>query len=212
MDVASILGGKWDFRIEHKGIKIFSSRVSGSDIHGFKGELELKVSLKTLISLFNDMANYTRWVQHLAEMEILEKVDATEYIVRQVLNVPWPMQQREVIMRTRLVGAGDNALAIAMQEEPDYLPLNPKYHRVRHARGSWVFTPDGHGVVQVIFVMHLDPGNDVPAAASNAGMFEVPFYTLNNLRNLLQDKSYNPPWPQELEQYLSIIEDFPSTP
>jgi hypothetical protein len=207
MDVVSILDGKWEFRIEHKGIKVFSSRVSGSDIHGFKGEVALNVSLRKLISLFNDMANYTRWVHHLAEMEILEKVDAAEYIVRQVINVPWPMQQREVIMRTRLVGVGENGIAIAMKEEPNYLPVNPKYHRVSHSTGTWVFTPDGHGVVRVIFAMHLDPGKEVPAAASNAGMFEVPFYTLNNLRNLLQDTSYNPPWPEELEQHLSIVED-----
>ena len=41
MDVASILNGKWEFRVEYKGIKIFSSKVSGSEILGFKGEVEL---------------------------------------------------------------------------------------------------------------------------------------------------------------------------
>ncbi|MEI7696186.1 MAG: START domain-containing protein [Chlorobium sp.] len=212
MDVASILDGKWEFRIEHKGIKVFSSLVTGSDIYGFKGEVELVVSLKRLLSLFNDMQNYTRWVRHLAAMDVLEMVDATEYIVRQVISVPWPMQEREVIMRTRLEASGENGVAITMKEEPDYWPLNPAYHRIGHSTGIWVFTPDGHGAVQVTFAMHLDPGKDVPAAASNAGMFEVPFYTLNNLRTLLQDKSYTPQWPAELEQYISIVEDAPDTP
>ncbi|MEI8103071.1 MAG: START domain-containing protein [Chlorobium sp.] len=212
MDVSSILDGNWEFRVEHKGIKVFSSLVSGSDIYGFKGEVELVVPLKKLLSLFNDMANYTRWVRNLAVMEVLEEVDATEYVVRQVISLPWPMQEREVIMRTRLVSSGENGLAIVMKEEPEYLPLNPQYHRVLHATGGWVFTPNGHGVVLVTFVMHLDPGKDVPAAASNAGMFDVPFYTLNTLRNLLQDKSYSPPWPVALEQFVSIIEDAPDTP
>ena len=36
MDVISIMNGKWEFRVEHKGIKIFSSKVSGSEIFGFK--------------------------------------------------------------------------------------------------------------------------------------------------------------------------------
>ncbi len=207
MDVASILNGQWDFRIEHKGIKIFSSCISGSDIQGFKGEVELRVSLKKLISIFHDMQNYTRWVHHLTTMEILEKVDAVEYMVRQVIEVPWPLQQREVIMRTRLVAAGDNAIALTMQEEPDYLPLNPHYHRVLHSRGTWVFTPEGDELIRVIFAMHLDPGKEVPAALSNTGMFEVPFYTMNNLRTLLQDQTYNPAWPKELEDHLAIIED-----
>jgi len=28
MDVTSILNGNWEFRVEHKGIKIYSSRVA----------------------------------------------------------------------------------------------------------------------------------------------------------------------------------------
>ena len=209
MDVISIMNGKWEFRVEHKGIKIFSSKVSGSEIFGFKGEIELQVSLKKLLSLFYDMANFNRWVHKLAEMEVLEKSENTEYVVRQVINTPWPLKQREVIMRSRLVSAGDNAIALTMKQEPEYLPANPKYHRVQHATGMWVFTPNGHGVVNVVFVMHLDPGKDVPAQVSNAGLFEVPFYSLSNLRSLLPDTSYNPPWPEELEAYLSIIEDEP---
>ncbi len=209
MDVISIMNGKWEFRVEHKGIKIFSSKVSGSEIFGFKGEIELQVSLKKLLSLFYDMANFNRWVHKLAEMEVLEKSENTEYVVRQVINTPWPLRQREVIMRSRLVSAGDNAIALTMKQEPEYLPANPKYHRVQHATGMWVFTPNGHGVVNVVFVMHLDPGKDVPAQVSNAGLFEVPFYSLSNLRSLLPDTSYNPPWPEELEAYLSIIEDEP---
>ncbi len=212
MDVASILNGNWEFRVEHKGIRIYSSKVSGSDIYGFKGEIELQVSLKKLISIFYDMGNFSRWVHQLAEMDVLEKNDDPEYVVRQVINTPWPLQQREVIMRSRLMSAGDNALAIVMKEEPGYLPVNQKYHRVQHATGMWIFTPDGHGVVHLTFVMHLDPGKDVPAPVSNAGLFEVPFYTLNNLKALIVDRSYNPPYPEEIDQHLSIIEDVPDTP
>ncbi|NTV06754.1 MAG: START domain-containing protein [Chlorobiaceae bacterium] len=212
MDIALILHGEWAFRVEHKGIKIFSSKVSGSDIHSFKGETEMPVSLKKLISLFHDMGNYNRWVHQLSAMEILEKTDGVEYVVRQIINTPWPLQKREVIMRTGLVSAGENAVGVTMKGEPDYLPDNPKYHRVRHSTGMWVFTPTGHGTVHTTFVMHVDPGKDVPAPVSNAGMFEVPFYSLNNMRTLMMDRSYNPPYPVEIEQHLSIIEDIPDKP
>jgi hypothetical protein len=211
MDVATILTRNWDFRVEHKGIRIYSSKVTGSDIHSFKGEAELQVPFKKLISLFHDMTNYGRWVHQLAEMEVLEK-SGIDYVVRQVINTPWPLQNREMIMRTGLAPAGENAIAVTMTGEPDYLPVNSKYHRVRHASGLWVFTPNGHGKVHLVFVMHIDPGKDVPAALGNAGMFDVPFYSLNNLRKLAMDSSYNPPYPVEIEQHLTIVEDVPDTP
>jgi hypothetical protein len=211
MDVASILKKNWDFRVEHKGVKIFSSKVIGSDIHSFKGETELSVTFKKLISLFHDMPNYNRWVHQLAEMEVLEK-NGIDYVVRQVINTPWPLQKREMIMRTGLAPAGDNSIAVTMTGEPDYLPLNPAYYRVREVTGLWVFTPNGQGKVHLTFVMHLDPGKDVPAAVGNAGMFDVPFHSLNKLRALALDSSYNPPYPPEIEQHLSIVDDVPEKP
>ena len=212
MDIELLVDGNWKFRIEHKGIKIFSSKVNGSDIHGFKGVTEMQVSLKKLISLFHDMASYNRWVHQLVDMHILDKTDAVEYVVRQIIKTPWPLQEREVIMRTGLVSAGGNSVALTMKGEPDYLPDNPKYHRVRHATGMWVFNPTAQGKVHITFVMHIDPGKDVPSSLSNAGMFEVPFYSLNNLRTLMMDGSYNPLYPEEIERYLSIVEDIPDKP
>ncbi len=211
MDVESILQGSWEFRVEHKDIRIYSSKVSGSEVLGFKGEFELQVSLKKLIGLFHDMENYHRWVHHLVEMDVLERKDITECLVRQVINTPWPLQNREMIMRTGLKSGGENAIAVTMTAEPDHLPLNPNYHRVRESSGLWVFTPTGHGSVHVTFVMHIDPGSDVPSSVSNAGMFEVPFYSLNKLRQLAMDRSYNPPYPAEIEEHISIIEDIPDT-
>ena len=202
MELAQILEGNWLFRVEHRGITIHSSTIQDSPIQGFKGEVELQVSLKRLL-----MENYKRWVHQLAELTVIDKPDPTEYIIRQVINTPWPLQQREVIMRSRLEGVGENGVALSMQSEPDYLPLHAQCHRVRHAQGMWVFTPNGHGVVQVMFIMHLDPGPDVPPPVSNAGLFEVPFYTLKNLKALLDDAKYQPMWPEELEHYLAIVED-----
>ena len=207
MDIGLILHGDWKFRIEHKGIKIYSSKVDGSDIQGFKGEAEVEVSLNKLISLFYDMRSYNRWVHQLVDMHILDKTTPTEYVVRQIIKTPWPLQHSEVIMRTGLTLAGDNSVALTMKAEPDYLPDNPEYHRVRHATGMWAFKPTTEGRVNITFVMHIDPGKDVPSSMSNAGMFEVPFYSMNNLKTLLKDASYNPPYPEDIKQHLTIIDD-----
>lgn len=211
MDVTSALEREWEFRVEHKGVSIYSSQVSGSDIHSFKGVTVLPVPFKKVISLFHDMANYRRWVHKLAEMDVLEK-NGIDYVIRQVIDTPWPLQKREMIMRTGLAAAGENSVAITMVSEPGYLPVNPDFYRVLQASGLWVFTPDGHGKVLLTFVMHIDPGKDVPAALSNAGMFDVPFYSLNNLRMLAMDSSYNPPYPDEIEQHVAIVEDIPDMP
>ncbi|NTW53384.1 MAG: START domain-containing protein [Chlorobaculum sp.] len=209
MEVASALEGNWEFRVDHKNIKIFSSKISGSQVLGFKGETVFEASLKKLISIFHDFGSYGKWVHQLAEMEVLHQSDDLDYVVRQVLNTPWPIPKREMIVRTCLHASEEGALALTMTGIPDYAPSRPDVHRVRDAKGVWILMPVEKGKVHVTFVMHLDPGSDIPAALSNAALFEVPFYSLLKMRNLAQDPSYNPAWPSVVDNHITIIEDEP---
>ncbi len=207
MDVATALAGNWEFRVEHKGIRVYSSRIAGSSVLGFKGEAEFEVPFRKLVSLFHDFTSYRRWVHQLAEMEVLDSNNELEYVIRQVINTPWPMPKREMIVRTGLHASEAGAVALTMQGVPEYLPLRPNLHRVRETRGVWVFMPIEGGKVHITFVMHMNPGNDVPPALSNAALFEVPFYSLQKMRTLAQDTSYNPPWPSVVDDHFVIEDD-----
>ncbi|NTW51385.1 MAG: START domain-containing protein [Chlorobiaceae bacterium] len=211
MDVATALEGNWEFRVDHKAIKVYSSKIRGSHVLGFKAETEFEVPLKKLISLFHDFGSYNRWVHQLAEMEVLHKNEDLEYVLRQVINTPWPIQKRELIVRTNLHASEEGALAVTMSGIPDYLPSRPDFHRVRESRGVWILLPLAGGRVHITFVMHLNPGKDIPASLSNAALFEVPFYSLLKMRSLAQDPSYTPPWPSVVDNHLHIIEEDPGT-
>lgn len=207
MDVATALEGNWEFRVDHKAIKVYSSKISGSQVLGFKAEAIFEVSLRKLVSLFHDFDSYGRWVHQLSEMQVLHQDDSLDYVVRQVLNTPWPLPKREMIVRTELHTSEAGALALTMSGLPDYLPEKPDFHRVRKAWGAWVLMPVEGSKVHVTFVMHIDPGSDIPPALSNAALFEVPFYSLQKMRALAQDPSYTPPWPSVVDDHLCIIED-----
>jgi ribosome-associated toxin RatA of RatAB toxin-antitoxin module len=207
MDVATALEGNWEFRIDHKAIKVYSSKISGSQVLGFKGEAVFNASFRKLISLFHDFESYGRWVHQLSEMQVLHHNEELDYVVRQVLNTPWPLPKREMIVRTALHASEEGALALTMTGVPDFMPARQDCYRVRDVRGAWVLMPVDSGKVHVTFVMHLDPGSDIPPALSNAALFEVPFYSLQKMRDLAQDPSYKPAWPTVVDQHISIIED-----
>lgn len=207
MDVAAALKGNWEFRVDHKEIKIFSSKISGSQVLGFKAEALFNASLRKLVSLFHDFDSYGRWVHQLAEMQVLHEDKNLDYIVRQVLNTPWPIMKREMIVRTGLHASGDGALALTMNALPDYIPSRSDCYRVREAMGAWILMPVSEGKVHVTFAMHLDPGSDIPPALSNAALFEVPFYSMQKMRALVQNPSYTPKWPSVVDHHITITED-----
>ncbi|HHE31378.1 MAG TPA: hypothetical protein ENL07_01730, partial [Chlorobaculum parvum] len=193
------------FRVDHKEIKVFSSNVAGSQVLGFKGEAEFDVPLRKLISLFHDFESYGRWVHQLSEMEVVHKDEANlDYVVRQVLNTPWPIPKREMIVRTELHASEEGGLALTMSSAHDFVPVKPDMYRVREAWGAWILMPVNDSRVHVTFVMHLDPGGDIPPALSNPALFEVPFYSLQKMRALAQDSSYTPPWPSVVDNHIHI--------
>ena len=195
---------RWIFRVEHKDIRVYSASVENSGVLGFKGIVELPVELRKLVALFHDLESYTRWVHQLSSMSMLEKGDGFEYVLQQVINAPWPLQPREMIVRTALEQAGDHAVAVTMTSAADYLPPDPRLSRVEETAGKWVFEPLENGCVRIIFMMYVNPGRDIPTSIANTAMFEVPFYSLQNLRRLALDTSYNPPYPDEAELMLVI--------
>ncbi|ACF46051.1 conserved hypothetical protein [Prosthecochloris aestuarii DSM 271] len=196
----------WEFRVEHKNIRVYSAKLEQSDILGFKGVTTLSSSLKKLISLFHDIDGYTRWVHQLSSINLLEKGDNLEYVLHQVVKAPWPLQPRDMIIRTGLDEAGEGGIAVTMSSKPDFIPENPRYARVRETYGKWVFEPLDDEKVRITFDMHVNPGRDIPSPVANTAMFEVPFYSLQNLRKLVLDPSYNPPYPSEVDAFISISE------
>lgn len=205
MDVATALRGNWEFRVDHKEIKVYSSKVDDSQVLGFKGEAEFNVSFRKLISLFHDFDSYNRWVHQLFEMEVMHKDEANlDYVVRQVLNTPWPIPKRELIVRTELHTSEEGALALTMSSAHDFVPVKPDMYRVHEVWGGWILMPVNENRVHVTFVMHLDPGSDIPPALSNAALFEVPFYSLQKMRALAQDSSYTPPFPSGVGNHIHM--------
>ncbi|MBL6956443.1 MAG: hypothetical protein ISR54_06440 [Chlorobium phaeobacteroides] len=204
MDIEGARASGWEFRVEHKDILVYSAKMKDSHILGFKGVVEFPVSLRKLIGLFHDTGSYKRWVHQLSSIKILEKGDNLEYIIYQAINTPWPFPKREMIVRTGLDMEGENGIAVTMKSEPDYIPVKPGNFRIRETYGRWVFEPIENDVVRITFIMYVDPGKDIPPPMSNTAMFEVPFYSLQNLRSLAFDTSYNPPYPEEVDEYISI--------
>ena len=198
---------EWTFRVEHKDISIYSAKMKNTPLLGFKGSVAFPVSVKRLISLFYDTGSYMRWVHQLASINVLERGDNLEYVIHKVINTPWPFPKREMIFRTGLDTEGENGIAVTMKSVPDFIPENRDNYRIKDAYGRWVFEPMENDVVAITFIMFVDPGKDVPSQMSNTAMFEVPFYSLQNLRNLAFNNSYSPPYPEEVDEYISIGEE-----
>jgi hypothetical protein len=171
------------------------ARKAESGLVEFRGVTRARSPLAAFVALFEDVDNMPNWVDRTERVEVLERVSETEVIARTVNSAPWPLKQREVVVRSRIEQDPQTlAVTISGQGEPGYLPEDEQYVRVPTMVSLWRFTPQPDGEVEVVFQGYADPGGSVPTAVYNwlarNMLWSTPYRTLKGLKEWIGRPEY----------------------
>ncbi len=97
----------WELVGEDDGIRVYKRTVRGTDLLDFGGEAVLEASVERLCSVLEDIPRYTEWVDSLATAEVLGRKDAFNYVYYQRYALPWPISDRDFVVRHELLPAPD---------------------------------------------------------------------------------------------------------
>jgi hypothetical protein len=119
---------------------------------------------------------------------MLEIVSATETYHYQTTEMPWPVQNRDLIVHT-VIKQDPNTKVITMDctGAPDYRPVSKDYIRIRSYKAYWILTPKPNGIVEIDYTLNFDPGGNLPEWAVNMVAAEGPMKTVKNLRTRVAD-------------------------
>jgi len=84
-------------------------------------------------------------------------------------------------------------LIIDIKVLDEYIEENNKYVRVR-GYGYWKIKVLSENKLETTFSMQVDPGGSVPAWIANMFVDDTPYYTLKNIKKIIENKrntSYN---------------------
>jgi hypothetical protein len=70
------------------------------------------------------------------------------------------------------------------------LPLKQGMVRIQSLTGQWLLTPLTKGDVSVTYEMSVDPGGNIPKWLVNLMAVDLPFNTLQKLRNIVKEARY----------------------
>lgn len=181
----------WVLRKDQDGIRVYSQSLPGSQIDKVRCVTILETSLNRLVTLLRDPQQRQSWDTLCGEAYVYERITDTQELVYLHVNLPWPVSDRDMLMRTRWV-QDDDTLKVQMfsAAERNALPPVNGLVRVKRASHFWEFTPLGNGKVQVITVAHLDPEGALPAWLLNKLAVESPFKALENIRLMIEDNNF----------------------
>lgn len=164
------------------GITVYQSDVTNSKYGAVKLECTLPGTYLQLMNILQDVENSSDWVYNSISNRILKKYSSSDYIYYTETHLPWPMQNRDVIIHMRFnMDSLPALLIITGTSEAGYVPEKPGKVRVEQYFAEWRVTMLTPQSMRVQYIVRVDPGGSLPAWASNMFITKGPFETFKNL-------------------------------
>jgi len=180
----------WKLKKSADGIDIYVRTAPGTDLLEFKGVTVFDCETETVFNVFRDFPNWTNWSYKLAEVNVLKQESPVEYFVYYEVEMPWPMDNRDMInhirmTKNKLTGEG----RIILESIADYLPEKEEKVRLKDGRGFYQLSPTEDGKTEITYQYFTNP-EGVPTWVVNLFITDSPFSTLKGMREQIKKAKY----------------------
>ena len=181
----------WQLSKDKDGIQVHIRHNPTSVIKTFKGTMAINSRLSSLVAAIQDTQAYPRWLHKCKSASTIKTVGNNQIYSYVVTGMPWPVADRDSIVHSVLTqNKSNNQTIIKLTSEPNMLPLKQGMVRIQSLTGQWLLTPLTKGDVSVTYEMSVDPGGNIPKWLVNLMAVDLPFNTLQKLRNIVKEARY----------------------
>ena len=175
-------------RKEKDSIKVFTCHTDTSKFKSIVAEFSVHTSLASLSNFILNIAKYTQWQYNTVESKIIRKISNDEIIYHTVVEAPWPVTDRDMVVRIKSEMKSPTTLVITTVSESGIVPAEKELVRVPSSRAEWFVKAKTKNHLEVKYVMQIDPGGNVPAWLVNWVCANAPYQSFKNLKSKLEKK------------------------
>src|SRR5690349_14292990 len=92
----------WELNREKNGIKVFTRDSDSSAFKSIRVECVLEGSWSKLAAILMDIEGQVNWVYRTERSYVVKNISPTEVIYYTETSLPWPVSNRETIVRLKL--------------------------------------------------------------------------------------------------------------
>lgn len=181
----------WRLDKDQGGIQIYTRPVEGQKIREIRGVVRLPARVSAVVALLTDVNAAPLLSDTIGEARLLQQPDARHAQVYQLLKMPWPLDNRDLVAQ-REIRQDPQTLAVTISSKatPEAIPLKSGIVRIQKSRTDWSVTPQADGSVVTEMRALTDPNGPIPASVINSMSVGVPFKSLDKLRTLAHQPKY----------------------
>lgn len=175
----------WQLETEDQDIRIYSRPVAGSPFLAVKAVTRITAPLQSVIDEMGDGEGCAKWRSMCKSSRILEQVSERERYVYVVLDLPWPLSDRDMVVHSRAsVDEAAQTVSVTFETVSDRLP--PQDLVRAESSASYTIKAIEQQVVEFTYIMHTDLGGKVPVDQFNSRMLDSTRKDMQRLLKLLK--------------------------
>lgn len=175
---------EWEEIHHDELVTVYKKDVQGSDVLAVKGVGTLNAPFAKVLNVVLDAPRRSQWMEQVQDVQVLRVVSPTERIAYWHLSPPWPIRDRDLIIRETVeVDRAAKRITLRMKSIED--PTHPeRSDRVRAVLfdASFVATPvDGGARTAMIAESHADPKGSIPKWVVNIYQKDMPTKSIRRM-------------------------------
>lgn len=177
----------WERHGSEDGVVLESRQVAGSSLPEFRGSAVLAAPILEIAAIIDDLDRFCEWQKRCVGARQLQRTSDTERIFYTRTAAPWPLQDRDTVLRGKVSGLGENQDVVVRFDhlhDPRF-PPHAGVVRMPTVSGHFRMTRIDDDHTRVEYQVRADPGGLVPAWAARLSARQVPRDTLAGLRRHL---------------------------
>ena len=176
---------EWALQQDDGRIQVFTRPVAGSPFLEVKATALINAPIADIASQMGDGEGCVEWRVMCKSSEVLSVDSDTERYVYMVLDMPWPVADRDMVMHS--IADIDTAAKTVTVQLQDASSKYPEQDYVRAvSNGQYQMKALGEEQVEFTYIMHTDLGGDLSADLINPRVVESTYADIKQLQVLAE--------------------------
>jgi len=161
----------WKLEQSQSGYTLYSQKPPQSKFLRLKAKIQLDVPMTSVLDQFGEGDECWRWQHRCKRTKIIEQVSESEKIVHVVIDMPWPLKDREFFIQSTMQSNQDNSKVS--------LTLTPAAHQTstgKYVLGQvdnlYLLTKQANDQTHLTIIRHTEFGGTVSAKVINARLVD----------------------------------------
>lgn len=182
---------EWTLKKDKEGIKVYTGKASDSKFNMIRVSCKLNGSLSALASILLQPEIQPDWVIATKTSKLVKRLANNHIYYYNIATVPWPFANRDMVIDLLIhQDSLTKKMIIHANSIDKIMPPVAGLERIPFTQATWEVIPIALNLIQVEYILKINPGGGVPAWVVNMFIAKAPFESFYNLSKIIQEKRF----------------------